>query len=1229
MGRYKQESVYVLEVTMVALLFFVVADCRPHNGRRLTTILPAVKLEIQPKQVTMSNDLAKVTLSIPEGHVIGISYGGVQNLLATQNVHRNRGFLGTNFEVIIDNENQTEISFKRTWNVSQSSEPPLNIDKRFIMLRDTPGFYTYTIVERLEGWPASYIQSLRVVFKLQPDIFHYMAVSDERQRVMPTEVDRNNGEVLDYKEAVLLTDPINPDLKGEVDDKYFYASDDKDGKVYGWVSNTNPSLGFWMINPSNEYRTGGPLKQDLTTHTGPIILSVFVSAHYAGEDLAIKFQQGETWKKVIGPVFVYLNSDAAAVANPSILWNDAKERGYQFWNKTDSNGNFIIENVIFGTYNLYATVPGIIGDYKYASDIKVTPGTLVYKPPRNGATIWEIGVPDRTAYEFFIPSPPSQFKVHKYKNNSESIFRQYGLWEQYSVLYPENDLVYDVKTDNYSRDWFFAQVTRNLGNNTYKATTWKIIFSLANVENASNYTLQLALAAAHQAELHVRVNDEKAQEPHFKTGYIGGSNVIARHGIHGLYWLYSIGIQGNLLVKGTNTIFLAQTRDLTPFQGQNMGKNMQLSLYSMEFTMVAFTFLLVADGRRLTETPSVKLDIQTEQVTMSNGITNVTLSIPDGLVTNISYGGINNLLSTQNVGNNRGYWDVFWNSTTSKRARKKFLRNSFEVIMDCENQTEVSFKSTWNASESDELPLNSDIRFVMLRDTPGFYTYAIFERLEGWPLVYIENLRVVFKLQQDMFHYMAISDERQRIMPMPADRDTGKVLDYKEAVLLTDPTNPDLKGEVDDKYFYANDNKDDRVHGWAGANPPVGFWMIIPSDEFRTGGPYRQDLTTHVGPTVLSVFVSRHYAGEDLVIKFQQGEPWKKVIGPVFLYLNSNSSAKDNPVVLWDDAKKRMNQEVASWPYDFPVSKDYFKSNQRGTVRGQLFVNDSTTTLVPASNGYIGLAPPGDVGSWQRENKGYQFWTRADAWGNFTIENVISGTYNLYATVPGIIGDYKYTSEVQVTPGSSIELGSLVYNPPRNGATLWEIGVPDRTAAEFFIPTPPPQFKVHVYQNNSESIFRQYGLWEQYSVLYPENDLVYYVGTSNYSKDWFFAHVTRNIGNKNYEATTWKIVFNLETVGNAANYTLQLALAAAQRAELQVRFNDGKLAVPHFTTGKIGGDNAIARHGIHGLYFLYSIEVQGNLLVNGTNTIFLTQAIATSPFQGVMYDYLRLEGPHR
>ncbi|KAK4707675.1 hypothetical protein R3W88_028600 [Solanum pinnatisectum] len=628
--------------------------------------------------------------------------------------------------------------------------------------------------------------------------------------------------------------------------------------------------------------------------------------------------------------------------------------------------------------------------------------------------------------------------------------------------------------------------------------------------------------------------------------------------------------------------------------------------------------------------PPVKLDKQPKQVTISNRFFNITLSTPDGQVMGISYGGVQNILSTQNDETNRGYWDTVWSNTNPRSSfSQKFIGTSFEVIIHNENQTEISFKRKWNASQSNQPPLNIDKRFIMLRDTPGFYTYSIVERLKGWPISSIQNIRLVFRLQTNMFNYMVVSDERQRVMPTDVDRNKGKVLGYKEAVLLTNPTNPDLKGEVDDKYFYSNDDKDGKVYGWiSSTNPPLGFWMINPSNEYRIGGPLKQDLTTHVGPTVLTVFCSTHYAGEDLAIKFQQEEAWKKVIGPVFVYLNSNAAAKANPSILWNDAKKRMNQEVASWPYEFALSKDYIKSNQRGTVRGQLFVNDSKQN-VAASNAYIGLGPPGEAGSWQRENKGYQFWTKTDGEGNFIIENVIFGTYNLYAIVPGFIGDYKYTSNIKVTPGSNIKLGTLIYKPPRNGATIWEIGIPDRTAAEFFIPNPPSQFKVHKYKNNSESKFRQYGLWEQYDVLYPKNDLVYNVGTSNYSRDWFYAQVTRKIGNKTYKGTSWKIIFNLANVNIASNYTLQLARAAAHEVDLHVLVNDEKIQEPHFSTGHIGGSNAIARHGIHGLYWLYSIGIQGKLLVKGTNTIFLVQSSGLSPFEGVMYDYIRFEGPHQ
>ncbi|KAL0343019.1 UNVERIFIED_CONTAM: hypothetical protein Sangu_1189300, partial [Sesamum angustifolium] len=459
-------------------------------------------------------------------------------------------------------------------------------------------------------------------------------------------------------------------------------------------------------------------------------------------------------------------------------------------------------------------------------------------------------------------------------------------------------------------------------------------------------------------------------------------------------------------------------------------------------------------------------------------------------------------------------------------------------------------------------------KFVMLRGCSGFYSYAIFERLEGWPDVNITQGRIAFKLQHNLFQYMAESDDRQRIMPTTHDREKGLVLDYPEAVLLTNPDNSFLRGEM---------------------------------------------------------FFSTHYAGLPLIIQFRDGEPWKKVFGPVFMYLNSVQPDED-PLTLWADAKEQMLLETEKWPYDFPLSDDFPCADQRGTVTGRLLVRDSyiSERLITANGAYIGLAPPGDPGSWQRENKGYQFWTESNALGYFVIKNIRAGNYSLYAWVPGFIGDYKYNIQITVLPGCKIRLRTLVYDPPRNGPTLWEIGIPDRTAAEFFVPDPNPMLMNQLYVSQPDK-YRQYGLWDRYTDLYPE-DLVYTIESSIYQTDWYFAHVNRKLDNKTYVPTTWKIMFDLTNVDESSNYTLQLALASANEAELQVRINDETTEVPHFTTGSIGRDNAIARHGIHGLYWLYSVDVSGSLLVTSTNTIFLTQSRGVSPWRGIMYDYIRLEG---
>lgn len=56
--------------------------------------------------------------------------------------------------------------------------------------------------------------------------------------------------------------------------------------------------------------------------------------------------------------------------------------------------------------------------------------------------------------------------------------------------------------------------------------------------------------------------------------------------------------------------------------------------------------------------------------------------------------------------------------------------------------------------------------------------------------------------------------------------------------------------------------------------------------------------------------------------------------------------------------------------------------------------------------------------------------------------------------------------------GVDMDVGSLVYEPPRDGPTLWEIGIPDRTAAEFYVPDPNPKYINKLYVNHPQKYAR-------------------------------------------------------------------------------------------------------------------------------------------------------------
>ncbi|OMP01659.1 hypothetical protein COLO4_11702 [Corchorus olitorius] len=1249
---------------------------------------PVVRLQTSNHSVVVDNGLVRVTIENPSGYLMGIKlYNGLDNVLERRNKRYNRGYWDIvwdnstydkieteHLNVITQTDDLVELSFTKTWNSNRRNSIPLNIDKRFIVRRGIPGLYMYAILERLENFPPAQMYQIRIAFKLRQERFHFMALTDTRQRIMPSLRDLNSdrSQVLAYKEAALLTNPTNPQFRGQVEDKYQYSCENKDNKLHGWIADSdkkNPAVGFWVITPSNEFRTGGPHKQGLTSHVGPTALSMFYSTHYAGLDMDTYYKQGKYWKKVLGPVLIYLNSNSTRKA----LWEDAKRqlgeeiaswpynftgskdypsakergtirgqlvvrdryinnklmqahsafvglsppgevgswqtstKGYQFWTQTDENGRFEINLVRPGEYNLYAWVYGFIGDYKLDLNITIQPGskidlgTLIYDPPRNGPTLWEIGIPDRTAAEFFIPDPYPTL-LNTLCNDPADRYRQYGLWDRYTDLYPDGDLVYTVGKSNYSQDWFYAHVLRLGGNSTRIPTTWQIKYNLDNV----------------------RFNDPSSLQPYFSTQLIEQVEV------------------------GNETVVFLMLLIIKNMEKVAMRSNFIIRQLAFWLIMIKLFLFLSVCPRKIparkilnhnnttnSRSPyAVRLETSHRQsVVVDNGLVRVTIGNPSGHLVGIKYKGVDNVLEWRNKPGSRGYWDVVWD----KDKYDKMETEHFNVITQTDDLVELSFTKTWNSDNGKSVPLNIDKRYIVRRGVPGVYMYAILERQENFPPTHMYQIRLAFKLAQEKFHFMALSDTRQRIMPSIYDQrtDRSKVLAFKEAVLLTNPINPQLTGQVDDKYQYSSENKDNKLHGWIAdseadnKNPALGFWVISPSNEFKTGGPHKQDLTSHVGPTLLSMFDSTHYAGLDMDTYYEQGKHWKKVLGPVFIYLNSNSN-KDSDVrkALWEDAKRQLSEEIASWPYNFTRSEDYPCAQGRGTVRGQLIVRDRYTgnKLVQAHSAFVGLAPHGEAGSWQTNTKGYQFWTETAENGLFEINHVRPGDYNLYAWVYGFIGDYKLGLNITIQSGSKIELGTLIYDPPRNGPTLWEIGIPDRTAAEFFIPDPCPTL-MNPTCNHPVDRFRQYGLWDRYTDLYPDGDLVYTVGKSNYSQDWFFAHVLRNGQNNTRMPTTWQIKFNLNNLSETGNYTLQLALASAHYAEIHVRFNDPSSLRPHFSTQLIGSDNAIIRHGIHGLYRLYSIMAPANLFHKGENTIFLTQKRKWRTFNGVMYDYIRLEGP--
>lgn len=523
----------------------------------------------------------------------------------------------------------------------------------------------------------------------------------------------------------------------------------------------------------------------------------------------------------------------------------------------------------------------------------------------------------------------------------------------------------------------------------------------------------------------------------------------------------------------------------------------------------------------------------------------------------------------------------------------------------------VSVKFQYDGDAAKSVPSDIEVRYSLGRNDAGIYLEEIWHHKAEYPKLTFPVGRFVVKLNDDVFDWMTVDSRRSMQMITADDWNHGTEMNMKEARLMNSGV---MKGLVEHKYDYSAVQFDTPAYGWSSTKNKIGIWLINPSSEYMSGGATKLELIAHrdatftdsltapAPATILNVWKGPHYGGT--VLEANAGEEWRKTIGPFMLYVNSGAT----PDAMYKNALAKAAKEKGKWVYDWAVDDNYPSAKNRGMVSGQIVLKDLNG--VKMSNLLVGLshadykAANGETVDWQKDGKYYQFWVRGTNDGKFTIPNIRPGTYVLHAFADGVLGEYA-KADVTIESGKKLDLGKLDWQPVRYGKQLWEIGIPDRTAGEFF----------------HGDHYWQWGLYNQYPKDFP-NDVNYIVGKSDFHKDWNLMQVPRakdNSGKGRGDETIWKVSFDLpKNPGGKA--TLRIAFAGTEAKSLSFKMNDKEIG---FLTN-LPNTSVIHRDSIRGYWQEKIISFDASVMKSGTNVLQLIVP-AGNVMSGVEYDYLRLE----
>ena len=538
---------------------------------------------------------------------------------------------------------------------------------------------------------------------------------------------------------------------------------------------------------------------------------------------------------------------------------------------------------------------------------------------------------------------------------------------------------------------------------------------------------------------------------------------------------------------------------------------------------------------------------------MSDGTWSITIN-SNGRVSSLQRKG------TEFLASNGIYFDY-----TTANGNKGLSPSKVTVIKQTAEHCEVLYSATSGNTIFEQ-------GFIMRKGVPGLYTYVIATGTATSASEPIKEARVCSRLSETMLNGYVDWRMNGRI-PSNSEMATAE----KEENTIQDATYRLADGSIYTKYNWANYVERDTLHGLRD-NTYYGLYNIPVSYEWINGGCERQELTVHAtskSPITIQMLQGEHFGGQAMVLN--DGE--QKLYGP-FLICTTYSK---NPV---SSARNQAVKEAEAWPYQWFENKLY--PRERGTVKGHLNV----TTGQRNDSVRIVLAQEKGKGPYEM-TRGYQFWTLTDANGDFTINNVRPGAYNLFAYAKaGEVTDMLEQDDITIDTGDN-DLGTITWTPRKYAEMLWMIGQNDRRSSEFHF----------------SDALRQYGLWNQ-----VPKSLTFTIGESNEQTDWYYAQVQKD--------GTWTIAFTLDkTYSGKAHLTASLAGCTGNGSTVTVKVNGSQIG-----TWKPGvNDAATYRSAVNsGRHHLLTLDFDASKLKQGANTISLTMS-GNGSNGGFMYDCIKLE----